>query len=1724
MSVQQQLRVLWVRSIVGELTSDEVELLEQISEIRLRAWNRPNEATIGHKILNRADGTTLARVRRDFDRAESYVELVTSNETSDSGAWSSEIEKLDEAVRAVEDRRRRYDVTAGVRPDVAAEIETGATGLSRVLAWMREHSTSNRELGARFERLMKAYLKTDPLYAERFSDVWLWSEWPDNGRSADTGIDLVARERDGGYCAIQCKFYDETHVLAKQDIDSFFTASGKAPFTSRIIISTTDRWGKNAENALADQQVPVARVGLAEIAMSPVEWPQLLPTSSASDVDLRRSPQRQLLPHQREAVSDVLNGFATQARGQLIMACGTGKTFTSLRVAESLSDPARSTSVLFLAPSISLVNQTLREWTAYAEASMQSFAVCSDPKVGRRNETEDIAAHDLMFPATTDAAQLLQNVRKAEASGGMTVIFATYQSIETVAQAQRLGLPSFDLVICDEAHRTTGVTLAGEDASHFVKVHDNAFLSANRRLYMTATPRLYDPEAKAAALEGEAILWSMDDETTYGPVFHRLGFGRAVDQGLLTDYKVLILNVDERYLARSLQSQVATEQSEIALDDAVKIIGCWNGLAKRSGTTSDGSGFGPEEVPMSRAVAFSRSIRESKKLTDEFKRVLDAFDDADDEILRCEVRHVDGTYNALQRNAELNWLKAPVEPNSCRILSNARCLSEGVDVPDLDAVLFLNPRNSVVDVVQSVGRVMRKAVQKQYGYIILPIGVPGDMTPSEALSDNKRYKVVWQVLQALRAHDDRFHATVNQIDLNRNKPKQIMVGTVGFDGPDEGPAGSARDGAATAAAQLALDLHAEEWREAVYAKIVTKVGERTYWEDWARDVAKIAERHVDRISALITANDSVQPAFEAFLTGLRGNLNDSITPDDAVDMLAQHMITRPIFEALFEGYDFAERNPVSIVMQRMLDQLDEYGLDHESESLGQFYASVRVRASGIDNAAGKQRVMAELYEKFFRIAFPRVAASLGIVYTPVEIVDFIVRSVHRVLRDQFGVGIGERGVHVLDPFTGTGTFIVRLLQTDLMDPADLHRKYEAELHANEILLLAYYIAAINIEATFHELTMSEYAPFTGIVLTDTFQMSEADDTMDELIFPQNNERVAAQKALDIRVVVGNPPYSVGQDSQNDDNTNLAYPTLDQGIRESYANKSSAVLKRNLYDSYIRAFRWASDRIGTRGVVSFVSNGTFIDRGFADGFRKSLSDEFTKVYVLNLRGDARTSGEQRRKERDNVFGQGTRTPVAITILVKDPQAARDPYVHYYDIGDYLTRAQKLSAVDAFGDLTHVPWQRIEPNAHGDWLNQRNEEFSSFQILGDKQQAASDPLFEVYSYGLVSNRDAWVYNFSRSALESVMARTVEFFNDQVAAFTRSATGTTRPTAAEVDKFISRDATSISWSRALKADVRKAKTATFDRSKVRVAMYRPYCKQWLYFDRQFNEMVNQLPRLFPTPAHENRAICVSVGEARRDFSVLMTDVIPDLHLHDVGTQVFPLYTYVANSDDKPTLFDQGATADGYQRNYAIGESTLQEYRRVYGDHVTTEDIFYYVYGLLHSPDYRTRFGADLSQRMPRIPKVTAFQDFVTAGRTLASLHLGYETADPWPLEEIQTAGAPDSLRIRKMRFAKTDGAVDRSQIVVTPGLTLRGIPLHASDYRINGQSALEWVMDRYELTVDKASGISNDPNAWGLEHDNPNYVLDLLKRLVTVSVATVELVSALPAIEVVTDGRGR
>jgi len=1594
-----------------------------------------------------------------------------------------------------------------------------------ILGELRASALDERDKGDKFERLVQSYLRNDPEWTARFSEVWLWSDWPGRQGRPDTGIDLVAANRDReDFTAIQCKFYEGGRSVSKGEIDSFMAASSKTEFSARYIFDTARAWSPNASSTLEGQSIPVQRIDIAYLDDAAFDWSQY---SWATPEVLVPTGKKTLRPHQSRALEDVFKGLRQQDRGKLIMACGTGKTFTSLRIAEELVGAGGS--VLFLVPSIQLMSQSLREWMANADVDIRPFAVCSDVRVGRRVNTDDadMPIIDLTEPATTDAPTLLSRMRVGRhAKDRMTVVFSTYQSIDVVAQAQQQGLGDFDLVICDEAHRTTGVTLAGVDESSFVKIHDNDCLRAARRLYMTATPRVFGDEVRRKAADADAVLADMGDEVTYGPELHRLGFGDAVESDLLTDYKVLVLAVDEEYVAENFQSAMATG-GEIALGDAAKLIGCWNGLAKHYGAAEQETG---SRLPMRKAVAFAKDIKASKTASLSFPVLVDralqdeSTDRPDRNRLHVEAAHVDGTMGIHERNAHLAWLKEDTPDDVCRILTNARCLSEGVDVPALDAVLFLTPRGSQVDVVQSVGRVMRKAPGKELGYIVLPIVIPSGVAPEEALKDNERYRVVWQVLQALRSHDDRFHAMINQIELNKRKTDRLVIDnvtprpeieTLGDRDADREPTPQQQT------EQLALDYGFDGFRDAMYARIVQKVGERRYWETWARDVSDIAQAHITRIKGLLADPDS-PPAkeFAEFLRGLRGNLNESISAEEAIEMLAQHLVTRPIFEALFAGHDFAANNPVAMTMELMLASLDEHNLDSENDTLERFYDSVRRRVEGVNNAEGKQRVIVELYDKFFATAFKKTVDKLGIVYTPVEIVDFILNSADQVLREEFGQGLTDEGVHILDGFTGTGTFMVRLLQSGLIEPHDLARKYANEMHANEILLLAYYIAAVNIETTYADLTSDPQA-FPGLILTDTFQSWEPDDRPDLDVFPENNARLAHLKGLPITVIVGNPPYSAGQDTANENNQNERYPALDAEIERTFGDRSSATSKRTLYDSYIRAIKWATLRIKDRGVIAYVTNGGFLDSNSADGLRKTLAEEFSTIHIFNLRGNQRTAGEESRREGGKVFGGGSRATVAITVLVKNPDKSGTAAVQYTDVGDYLSREEKLAKVAASKSVRGLDPVLITPNDHGDWLNQRRDDFETFIAIGDK--GSSNAIFGRYSLGVASGRDAWIYNFSSTARTENIERMIANYNGEVA---QRATDPTREP--------SRDPRLISWNRNLEDHYRRGRMLALDASGFRTSLYRPFMKVRGYLARDMNAMVYQMPRFFPTADVANVGIAVAAPRADGGGTAIMSDALPDQVVFSPNpVQYFPRWTYEQVEGSGMLDLGDADVVDGYRKIDNITDEAMQRFVAVYPTHlVTKDDIFFYVYGLMHSPQYRETYSADLTKMLPRIPLVQDFRSLADAGRALADLHLGYESVTPYALEGLDVAepggnAAYDFFAVasKRMAFGKATAEqkavgerYDRTVIHYNDRITLRGIPQEAYRYMLGSRSAIEWIIDRYYVKTDKASGIVNDPNDWSLEVGNPRYILDLMARIVTVSLETMKIVDRLPPLDII------
>ena len=1580
------------------------------------------------------------------------------------------------------------------------------------IAHIRDTATTEKDKGTQFERLTRFFLKNDPLWKTRFSDVWMWDNSPTND-GADIGIDLVALDReDGSYWAIQCKCYDDDSTLHYSSVGTFFGKAGiDGTYAHTMIVTTAAKYSDHLDSVAENWKT--VRIFTNDMAESDIDYSAWIEGRPTSIRTLKGSR-----PHQLEAIEDCLKGFETNDRGQLIMACGTGKTVTALRLTEDYLAKIGQDGgfVLFLAPSIALVGQAMREWANQAKLPVVCAVVCSDAKASHVDEdTWESSLKDLPYPASTQPEILYEQMKCTEPNC-LKVVFSTYQSIQVVSDAQKMGMEVFDLIICDEAHRTTGMANQNkpDEASEFVKVHDNSIVNGKKRLYMTATPRIYGDRAMKAAKEDSYIVSSMDDESTFGPVFHRLTFGRAIDENLLTDYKVIALTVSEDAVSEAYQRTMAKEDDGFKIAESASIIGCWKGLLDQG--QEDGH-------RLKNAVAFCSTIAESKRITDYFQKTVDAFIDYEKEQgndypeFHCKLDHVDGMMDSNSRRDKVQWLENTEsgENAACHILSNARCLSEGVDVPSLDAVMFLQPKKSRIDIIQAVGRVMRKFAGKQFGYIILPIVIPAGATAEQALDDNETYAIVWDVLKALRSHDERLDAKINALPYDKKKAKPVVevidgvhpLGKHGKQQDDKKPEDREDHGHQM---DLLDQMSPHKLQEAVNALIVKKCGTKVYWDVWAKDIAQIAKRHIHRITEIIQSDAEAKKEFDKFLRGLKDSLNDSITEGQAVEMLAQHIITLPVFEALFAGTNFASSNPVSVAMEIMLKVLRKNTLETPAEQreLRDLYASVRMRAQGIKTDAGRQAVIKDLYESFFKEAFKETAEKMGIVYTPYQVVDYILHATDRLLYREFGQHLCDEGVHILDAFTGTGTFIVDLINDKELMPDDkLPYKYHNEIHCNEIMLLAYYIACINIEHAYHGRIGGEYEAFPGAVLTDTFQMYEENDQIDIDTFIENSERVLKQMETPIHVLIGNPPWSIGQESANDNNANENYPTLDKRIEETYAASTDAVLKKGLYDSYVRAFRWATDRIGDMGIVAFVTNGGWIRSGAGAGFRRCLAEEFNAIYVLDLRGNQRTQGELSKKEGGKIFGSGSRAPVAITFLVRNQHSNHKGIIHYYDIGDYLSRETKLSMVAQNIHHNKFEWEVIVPDEYGDWIEQRTEEYSKFGPIGLEKLKNPMGIYATYSMGVSTNRDAWVYSYSKTQLIHNVENTISFYNCERVRWNNSTK------TEKLDDFVIRDTQRISWTRGLKNRLRSNTEITYSGNKVRRSMYRPFCKQYLYYDEHLIEMPLRQMQLFPNDRRcKNIEIVVSGVGHSKSFSCLIVDEVPCLDLVEKG-QAFPYYYYF--KDEK----------DGLVRKEAITDAALREFRTMYpagmpgvngSRTISKEDIFYYIYGILHSPEYRQRFATNLKKELPRIPLAEDFAVFSSAGRALAELHLNYESAELYPLTVVGDAETPG--RVEKLHWGKRRNSItgkieaDKTVLVYNRNLMLKDIPDLAHDYVVNGRSPLEWMIDRYQVKTDKDSGIVNDPNQYS---EDPRYISDLVMRLVTVSVETMKIVNSLPKI---------
>ena len=1327
-----------------------------------------------------------------------------------------------------------------------------------------------------------------------------------------------------------------------------------------------------------------------------------------------------------------------------------------------------------------------------------------------------------------------------------------------------------------------------EDESVFTRIHDPEYIRGRKRLYMTATPKVYGDVPKQQEALGDVVLYSMDNEQIFGPVFYSMGFDEAVKMGCLVDFEVTVLVCDKNVIS---QEQLLEDFSQTQI---ARVIGTWKAINKCDSKEQ----LDEDCQPMKRVIAFAQRIDldglpagrkrdmtvASKQYAAKFndivttykqhviKRGQEALEHGETPSLEyqqllehegiCDCKHIDGSMSSVEKSNRIQWLQAEPEEGHCKILFNVRCLSEGVDVPNLDGVVFLSPRKSMIEVVQIVGRVMRPAPNKKRGHVIIPVVTTNLDAPEEVLANNPDFKVIWQVLQALRSINPNHmlaDASLGKLDprinimcwvndqiFSKSQSDGIEIdGNAGGEGSEgsEGGVGTKVNKIARFGLGYILSL-AEHLKSA----FIKKLGNRRDWEDWAQDVGEICSRQVEHIKAMVgdDASPENRKAFADFKAELIAATRVKLSDEDVVEMLAQHIVIKPVLDELFRGYPFTEKNAIASAMTKMLERLDQDGLTRTNDELQDFYQSVGFRMQNVTSVSDRQKVIVDLFDRFFKVAFPKQQDKLGIVYTPIEVVDFMTNSVNDILKKEFGCTFSTHGVHVLDPFTGTGTFIARLLTSGLIASKDLEYKYAHDLHAFEILPLAYYIASINIESVHNELYKKQHAgqelPIESYranditVLTDTFSSGTSQLELTELTtLSENIKRRKAVDSMDLRVIIGNPPYSVGQESQNDDNQNESYPDLDARIAATYVEKAGKITNRNsLYDSYIRAFRWASDRIKDRGVVAFVTNAGWIDSASANGMRRCLQEEFSSVYIFHLKGNARRAGEQRHKEAGNIFGSGSRAPIAITILVKNPDSAEQGQIHFAYIDDYLSREQKLQQLNILGSVLNPAFKltTITPDAHGDWLNQRRDDFAHFISVDGKRNDGEVAVFANFSNGIKTNRDAWSYNSSKKAIASNFERCIATYNEQLAI------------TVETGDVPAKDDTKLKWSGALEnAFKRQIPSPDFDHNAITVSIYRPYIAQWLYNQKFWLERTYQIPSLFPFASAQNLAIGIA-GVGASSFSCLMSDSIACLDCLE-KSQWLPRYIYrpVGDADHgsqstkgtktKATdiLTGNQVVVNGYIREDAIRPEAVAHFRAAYAGHETEIDadsVFYYIYGILHSKDYRETYANNLQKELPRIPRVASFEDFkafAQAGRALAELHVNYEQVEPYAgctITGLEGGADTVDLRVTKLKYGKLAGkkgnaALNKTKIVYNGKISIKGIPLEVQDYVVNRKSALDWVVERCGVSVDTTSQIANDFNNMAEEKGDPLYILHLILRVITVSLETNKIVAALPALRI-------
>ena len=1650
---------------------------------------------------------------------------------------------------------------------------------------------SQRDKGTVFEKAVIYFLENDAVFKQQFKKIFTWKQWVKHYESihgtieltqADEGIDLVGWQRDDStYVAIQCKFKNFNKKLYKSDLDSFFSTVdsdvGRKYFCRSIIVDTSAGWSDKLTNRFALTNT-FTRLTLNDINSADyINWKDYFVNKKVT-----HKPIKELYDYQKDALREVVNKFNKRndknkptTRGKLIMACGTGKTFVSLKITEKLIK--NKGLVLFLVPSLALINQTVREWCeneSLDHSTYLKYAICSDKRVGKvddialeENEENDelsVTTHELSLPVGSDLKKITNKIKK-NVNTNAVIIFSTYQSIDKVIKMQKLyKLPEFDLVICDEAHRTATIAFTknkkknidDNGTAFFTDVHSNENIQAKKRLYMTATPKVYVERVKREAQNQETDLFSMDDYEIFGEEFYIYDFNKAIKDQKLVDIRLLLgwVNSDVVNIANEIMTNnkiivkyfknrdkelAATPKTKkrkikegyLTKEDFYKLIVVLKQFSKICWNRDDFLKLN-DTLPMKRAMGFTSRVKKSKDIAELFPVIVDEYilttsnSVEHEKVSNVAVKHIDGTITGYDRQEKLRWLKKRAE-NTCKLITNVNCLSEGVDVPSLDGVVFLDPRQDEINIIQCIGRAMRTAPGKKYGYIMIPLLVEKGEDPLIKLNNSKEHYKISKIINAIQSIDITLNAEIGSLKYDENHSSSKIITNL----PDDSHV------------QTQFEFNDElidranfqaKWFKSI---LVNKAYKDKHWEYWIDTIASKALNLEKEIEEINKKNPEVKEMFNDFKKTLKQSIHSKIRNADVITLVNQHLITSPIFNSLFQNTGGLKDNVVAQGLNNIIKTLADNGIKLEDEDFKNFYKSISNAVEPIqDNFKAKQGLLNDIYNSFFKKAFPNQSKSLGINYTPIEVIDFIINSVNWLLKKELNTDLSAKNVSIVDPFTGTGSFITHLINSNHIHQKDLLYKYENELHANEIMLLPYYIASVNIAATFEQKAKT-YLPFKGIVLTDTFAAYESeiekhhqetsaikklDSSWEINEFNQNYKRLNQQKKAKIKVIIGNPPYS-GKKDPNSNIIKVQYDKLDNIIKKDYGRKPD-----NLY---IQAIKWATMRLAktSQGIIAFITPNSFIATKTYKKMRAYLSAEQASIYIFDLKGDRNKFRRGFNNEGENIFNE-VRLGTCIFFLVKNIHATEQGKIYYYTFPQILKQEEKLTKISQFNSLEklspHMEFSKI--NKQLNWINQGNDVFFNetyYLPLRKKETDEHNYIFNKSTYGIISSREHWTWNFSKEKLANNIRKTIHFYNQECNRYGESDLSKNilmkqKDKIEKISKFVKKEnvKTKISWGEDFYNSINKGNNIKFNFFDIQRGLYRPFSFAYNYFNKNLNWSLYRTKDFFKDN-QKTKGIVISRQNPGKVTALVVNQLMYYSFIN--SGMFFPLEyneTKKNNGSQDSSMLSDSFTKENKEIIENINSEVYNFFQYQGKPNVTNEDIFNYIYGLLNSNSYSKTFSENLKNDFPRIPKVKdyiTFLRFKEIGETLVKYHLNFETHpitrnfDYKPDEYTD-----DDFKIRAIKFEGKPGKWDTSTIIYNSKIKLVKIPSVAYEYKLMNKSVINLFLDRWKIKT--KSGIVNDPNDYAISINNPRYILETLLRVINLAIDTQDKINELPDLD--------